>query len=270
MTEIITKKYRSSLIKICASDEKYNTGNGTSSITVGFNTQLEGLRKVLAIQIISVSVNHTFYNTKDCKFLYTIGGVDKTLTITDGNYTIDTFMTEFAARWLAAEGVAIVYTPTTGAAPSLDPNTLKMTIDLNTASAVSFTSTLDNKVASILGFGINSDAFVTDGTGNIVSPHMVNLLSVDQVMIHSPDLSSHPIVPNIDSHADFIISVNLNVAFGSNCYREVQSGSSSLIKYNTPRTFTSLRFSLRDKYHRLLDTNGSDWSVIFKTYYLPD
>jgi len=270
MTEILTKTYRSSLIKICASDAKYSSGNGTSEIHIGFNTQLEGLRNVLAIQIISVSINHTFYNVRNCKFNYTIGGVNKVLSFTDGNYTIDTFMTEFAVLWLAQEGVNIVYTPTTGAAPSLNPNTLRLSLDLNTASAVSFTSTLDNKIASILGFGIDNEAFVTDGTGNILAPHMVNLLAVDQVMIHSPELSSHAIVPNINSHADFIISVNLNVPFGSNCYREVQSGSSSLLKYNSPQTFTGLRFSLRDKYHKLLDTNGSDWSIIFKSYYLAD
>ncbi len=269
MTEILTNKYKSSLIKICASDAKYDSGNETSTVRIGLNSQLEGLRNVTAIQIISVSINHTFYNVKDCKFLYTIGGVDKTLNFTDGNYTIDTFMAEFAVLWLAAEGVNIVYTPTTGGTPSLNPNTLKLALNLNTASAVSFTSSLDNKLAAILGYGISGKTYVTNGTGALTSPHMVNLLSVDQVMIHSPELSSKSIVPNIDTHADFIISVNLNVPFGSNCFHEVTSGSSSLLKYSTPQTFTTLSLSIRDKYHKLLDTNGSDWTIIFKAYYFP-
>lgn len=269
MTEILTNKYKSGLVKVCASDAKYDSGNETSSIRVNFNSQLEGLRNVTAIQIISVSINHTFYNVKDCKFLYTIGGIDKTLIFTDGNYTIDSFMATFDALWFAQNGVNIVYTPTTGAVPSLDPNTLKLNLNLNTASAVSFTSSLDNKIAAILGFGISSKNHVTSATGAITSPHIVNLLSVDQVMIHSPELSSKSIVPNINTPADYIISVNLNVPFGSNCFHEVTSGSSSLLKYSTPQTFTTLSFSIRDKYHKLLDTNGSDWSIVFKTYYFP-
>ena len=66
-----------------------------------------------------------------------------------------------------------------------------------------------------------------------------------------------------------MIGVNLNVPFGSNVFHQAQSGSSSLIKYDSPQTFINIKIQMRDKRHRVLDTHGSDWSIVFKAYYLP-
>lgn len=266
MSDLFNNSYKSKIVKINSSERK-NTNQSSGDFTVNFQNTTEGLRAVLGIQLISISLPHTFYNIYKCNFYYTVNNVDRTLHIPDGQYTIDEFMDKFVTLWNLHESVNMVYTPTNQANPTLHPTTYKLALDFK--KQISFTTSTTNKVAQVFGFGHGGVTKTTDANGLISPPYMIDLLQISSVFIHSPELSGGSAHPNLDGLSDLLCVVPLNEPFGSSVYREVKSGSASLIRYDSPRTFTSINIKIKDKNNIVLDTHGTDMSLVLKAYYIP-
>jgi len=265
-------KQKSKLLRISSSD-RTRPNDPVSNFTIDLKSSQEGLTDIIAIQPISISLLNNFYNvTEDFKFFYYLGGsatgTKKSITIPQGFYDIDSFMTVgFKPTFDTAESVNMPYVASTNNNSTLDPTTFKLHLDFTTQ--ITFVVDKDNKCALSLGFK-EGETITTDSNGLVISSTVINLSQVPNVFICSPQLTDRGIIePNFNTtKTDAIVSVPLDNGFGLYCYWNNTSSMSSMITFKTPTTLSTLEFALRDHTGSLLNGGNQVWNGLFKIYYL--
>ncbi len=268
MSEILETKYASSMVRVSSHDRNFNIKNeSSSSFTVNVPSNTEQLKNVLAVQPLSVKLPNLFYNCYNSIFKFSINTVDYSISVPDGQYTIDSFMNEFVSAYNTATGNTMTYNSTSSATPDLDPITFKLDLDFASLSAITFTASADNNIAQKLGFSYDDTVYTSSATGVITSPYPVDLSGPDAVYIHSIQMSNG--VHDMDTSGDIhvITAIPLDKPFGQTCFWQNSSASSHLIKFYSPRNITNISMNLRDNRGRLLDIQGADWTIILKVYY---
>lgn len=257
-------KYQSRLLRLSAHDRDKNRANESNSdFTLDVKSQNNELKKVVAIQVINAQIPNVFYNisTGQNTFDYEILGVPQPQIVVDeGQYELGQFMDKFLSLLDTALtlplGSSTYQFNETGSAPDYK-------VKITSGSAIEFTSSENNPIAWILGYG---DASYT-GT-QFDAPWIVNLTGPQTVSIHSTQISN----PVLDYGASsgtvrMIAQVPLDKPFGQMCYFNVQT-SSDLIKYQSIKSFNQIRLILRDNRGRRLDIGNHDYSLTLKVYFL--
>jgi len=265
-------KQKSKLLRISSSDRS-NPSDPVSNFSIDLKSSQEGLTGIVGIQPISISLLNNFYNvTEDFKFFYYLGatatGTKKSITIPQGFYDIDSFYTVgLKPAFDAAESVTIAYSASTSGSPTLNPNTLKLSLDF--VIQISFIVDKDNKVALALGFK-EGETITTAVDGTTTSTTVINLSQIPNVFVCCSQLTENGIIePNFNTtKTDAIVSVPLENGFGLYCFWRNTSSMSSMITFRSPITLSELEFTLRDHTGKILDAGNQVWNGLFKIYYL--
>ena len=255
MTDI-ESKYQSTVLRVSAHDRDTNrSGETNADFSIDIRSQNFELKRVVAMQVINAQIPNVFYNIPSGLNTFDFNdGSDHTITITPGQYDLDTLVTDLLAQIDLIIGGTSTY--------AFNDVTQKLTI--TASSTIDFDSNTGNPIAHKLGFG---DSVSYSGTV-FNAPEIVNIIGPHTVSIHSPEISSNVIdYGSRSGTVRMIAEVPLDNPFGFMCYYRAQS-SSDLIKYKSVRNFNRIGMILRDIQGRRLDISNHDWSITLRVWYL--
>lgn len=152
--------------------------NRSSGTLTDFEIRLENFpleNDFNRVCLLNLSIAKTYYliDSDNNTFTLTEGGTDATVTLTLGNYSLDSLATELAADLTSASPNGYTYTC------AGDTSTGKYTISV--ASPASQPSlTFGEDIGGILGFGADTYAFSGD---TVTSPNVVRLQKTDGILV---------------------------------------------------------------------------------------
>ena len=249
------------LITLSSHDGAQNNGDYLSSMTFDFREVLRDERTIMynTISVQSGEFPYSFYNVSELHntVAYEVLGTTYTMTIAEGNYNANSFITAFTTQFLGGHGKRCTLTidSITGRF-KLTPNDSTFTITLKTVGSTAF---------RVMGLNASSDhtfSYVTAGTP---FDYPANFLGPTKLKIYSDALACN----NLDSHN---LGANNLVDTIS-----VTSQSFGLIDYNSATThecylrnkvINQIDIQIRDELNNPIDFNGSNWSLtlVLNTY----
>lgn len=253
-------KYQSKLLRLSAHDRDVNKINQSNSdFTIDLGSNSPELKRVVAVQIISVSIRNLFYNITSGKNTFVFDdnvAAPHTITITPGNYDITAFMTAFLDAIDTELGYAL-------GTSSYTFNDITSKITITFPESIDFVSDKeDNPLAYRLGYGYETFSGTT-----IAATHIIMLSGPDLVCIHSPELSNGTLDFGAVSDTIHVVAeVPIDQEFGFVCF--YQPSNPNIIKYQNVNSFSSIRVLLRDVEGGKLDIDQGDWNITLKCYYL--
>jgi len=169
----------SKLIRINSHDRNLNLQERNANFTINVPSYSREFSQILACQVVSAHLPHVFYNVPEGQnnFTFIIDATSTTATITipEGQYSVDQFLSEFEAR------IDAVLLATYGATTTtVDDKTFKVEITFPTN--ITF-QTKDNWIATKLGFGFLGEEY--SGTNIFESPGPIALTGPSVVYIKS-------------------------------------------------------------------------------------
>jgi hypothetical protein len=258
----LDSKSFSKLIRVSAHDRNLsNVSETAEKFRVGVPGYSREFGRLLASQVVSCHITHTFYNVDvySKQFVFTTPGDSQvhTITMTEGQYSSTEYLDHLIALIDAELSSSNAY--------SIDQNTQKITLtfseDIKLTPSIS-----QNPVAVNLGFGLNEIEYASSSS-IITAPYVINLAGPNSVYIHCRQLSAG--TSDFDTPADVhsILEVPLDQPFGSVCRYQASDAMAGLIRYRNARSIDELEFRVRDSRGRLLNCQDVDWSIIIKIYY---
>ena len=253
------------LLTINSADAVKLNGDNLSKVRFNFSDVVHSTTDATnTISLLSAEIPFSIYNVNENNKIIKIqtetsGGVQTnyTMTLTEGNYNGNTFITEFKGRFnnLTSKNCNLTLSNTTGVY-SLEPsdttlNYIKIFIDGTTADKI---------------IGLKADKQFDSGLATPTTfDFPCNFLGVKKLSIFSDALAGNNINSNSLGETTLIDTISVNVpAFGLILY---QSGFSqeSVLKN---KEITSIDLQIRDEEFNLVDFNNTTWSMTFllKTY----
>jgi len=253
----------SKLIRINSHDRNLNLGESNSKFTLNVPSYSREFSQILACQVVSAHVPHVFYNVPEGQntftFIVDATSTTATITIPEGQYSVDQFLSEVEAQTDAV--LLATYGPTT---TTIDDKTFKVEITFPTN--ITF-QTKDNWVATKLGFGFLGEEY--SGTNIFEAPGAIALSGPSVIYIKSDQLSAGSSDYDKPGNVNTICSVSLSQAdFGQTASYQAQDGSGTIIKYTNPKSITSIDISIVDKFGLPLKLGAShEVNLTVKLYY---
>lgn len=253
------------LLTINSADGVRLNGDNLSNIRFNFNDIVNSNTQATnTISLLSAEIPFSIYNVNETNNIIklqteTSGGVQTnyTMTLTEGNYNGNTFITEFKGRFntLTSKTCNLTLSNTTGVY-SLEPadttlNYIKLFISGTTANNI---------------IGLKADKQFNSGLPTPTALDFpCNFLGVKKLSIYSDALAGNNINSNSLGETTLIDTISVNVpAFGLIIY---QSGftQESVLKNNEIGT---IDLQIRDDNFNLVDFNNITWEMTFllKTY----
>ena len=271
MSEIYESKFKSTLIRISAHDRSFVTPNQSpTDFELNVPTSNVALKNVVAVSPVSMSLTHFFYNVYNCTFKYTrvSDNAERELKLDDGQYDVDSLLEHVVAKFNVYEpNGAMTYIDTNDPNnPSLNPITHRMSFDFG--MNISFTSSINNKLAEIFGFSYDNVTYTT-ANNQITAPYCFDLSGENCIFIHSKALSNGASdLETTPKEVHSILSIPLaNAYFGETVSWRNNSSSANLIKFNSPRQLSSIPISIRNNRGEKLNLQGSDFTLVVKCFY---
>jgi len=241
---------RDFLLRVSSSERSIGT---TSKFRVSYpNVQV--LAKVVSIVVKHASFPNVFYNinTTNNEFKYTVNASPiQTITVPEGQYTINDIMTYIENVW----GAGIDGTITQ------DPKTYKITFASDYAIRLVESSML--KVLGVPPEGVLTSTPYT-------APNVPQLQGVQQVFIKSSVLSkgTNFIDANTKQEQSIVIMIPNDVPWGSVKHYETTHDELDVINYESQNSLQEVDVQLVDGNGNELNLQGQDMSMILKVYYL--
>jgi hypothetical protein len=198
---------------------------------------------IKSMRVRNVVIPNTFYNINSNNNVVIIseGGVDTSVSITPGFYSIDQIVSQLTSQLTAASTNVTTYTATY--------SVLTMKITITSSASMTFKWTTSSG-AWPLGFVAN-----TTGTSH-ASTNVVQL-STNNIYLYSKALNDGVWVSE-NGTSSYILSIPLSVSpMQVQEYRNDQD--KPIPFYGTDRDFEQVDFELRDDRGNVLDLNGSNW-----------
>ena len=246
---------RSKLISLHAIDGEQLNGDFNSNILFDFTDVVKRHSNTLylTIAIQSAEIPYSFYNVSETynTIYYSVLGVNYTMTITEGNYTANTFITEFNSNFLSGGHGKT-------ATLSISSSTGKFTL---TPSDDTFSIIIYNNTTTaqrILGMK-NQDTTFSYNTGSGTPfDYPANLLGIQKIKIFSKALSCDNITSHHLASNDMIDAVSVNASpFELISYSNTNSKESHMKATEVQQ----IDIILKDEYNNEIDFNGIDWSI---------
>lgn len=225
-----------------------------------------GIRNALYYSISHITIPRTEYNIESThnKFVFSdSGGTDRTITISEGNYTAAAFATALENAMTSAG--ADNYTVTA--------NTTTAKYEIKSDSSPFILKFGTDSITKRLGLkmGYTDDTYSGAGAGSpYISNNIFNMSPSENYYIVSNTIHGQDIAQFINgSLYNVIASIPLNGAFGDLLIRE----PSDYVKIpisdgQNGQKITQLDFSLIDERGELVELNGIDWSMEIIIYYV--
>ncbi len=237
------------IVNVSSADGTLNNGTFKSNITFNFKNVLYDDPDIISIStgLLNAQIPVSFYTinyTNDTLNIKVNSDVNKTLSITRGNYNSNSLITELQTQLLAAGYTfAIATSRITG-------------IMTFTSVGNSFTFYGTSTLFSILGFAIGTN--YNSSSSSIVAPYPLNLLGIKRLKVNSVALSTIAYDSRNMGMRSTIASVPVNVA------------SYSLIDYvNTTnaypicqaKTVSAIDIHILDENDNYINFNNTDWTM---------
>lgn len=239
--------------------------------TAGSNTQFriyisDTIENVKSIELHHASIPHTIYlirtGVNDTFDLVESGVGTATITLSEGSYTSSQMETELKTQLDASSLAGATYTV------SISTMTAKMTITSNGPQFdFDFNQVNDYALENYLGFdsGVNSSAIV-GAVETLIAPYVIDLSPLTELFVKFSNFTN--IVRSSNGQPScFVIPVNVNFGEYIN-YNQEQTFQSIVFQSYQEMYLTNLDCELVDRYGKVVDLNGSDWSILlaFRTY----
>lgn len=220
------------------------TDNLTSNITMTLKNHLIVPRNIeLHCRVLNAQIPISYYicNSNNNKLVYTIGGIQYTLTVPPGNYTAKQLVDQ-----LNLNGISVSY----------DSKTNKMTF----SASSDFTIDSATTIWELIGF---SEGSKSSSNNLLISDIVCDFSGPNAIYLHS----------NLDN-VHFGGKSNLLTKFPQNTaangilnYTNKQNANHTIIK---TRNLNILHFELRDEKANLIDLNSLHWEcqILFTFNYI--
>ena len=254
----------SKLIRINSHDRNLNLNESNAKFTINVPSYSREFSQILACQVVSAHIPHVFYNLPQGQntFTFIIDATSTTasITIPEGQYSVDQFLSEFEAQ------MDTVLLATYGAtSTTIDDKTFKVEITFPTN--ITF-QTKDNWIATKLGFGFLGESY--SGTNIFESPGAIALTGPSVIYIKSDQLSAGSSDFDRTGDINTICSVSLaGTDFGQVASYQASDGNGSIIKYTNVKSITSIDIELVDKFGFPLNLGAShEVNLTVKLYFI--
>lgn len=247
--------------------------NGTSNSSVSFYFQNMLRREpdvvYAEVGVISAEIPVSFYTINNSNntisFAYRNVGtglysIDYSITLTNGNYTATTFITELSSKMLSA----ISGFTTAFLILSISRSTGKLLWDLNATGGGQIVDGIRiNRVGStfykLLGGDMSAPYFEFFNTANgTLTPFPLNLLGVNKINIQSDNLTTYNYNSGQQGFSNILASVEVDASpYGIILYKN------SSLTYNilSIPEVEDFKIELKDVDGIYLDFNNLDWSI---------
>lgn len=254
----------SKIIRINSHDREFDRKNqSNSNFTLNVPSYASEFSKVVALQVIHVSLPNVFYNIPEGRnsWSFQVGASEEEITIpSDMQYSAASFMAALQLAFnanvaLSAFGVTTI---------TLDPVTFKLSFVFPT-NTISWVSDQKNYLSVKSGFGFSETEY--SGTNIFVTPSTIALSGPSIAYIRSNQLSANSSDFDRSGDVGTICYVALDNAFGEMCFYNIQDSTSSLIRYRNARNITNIDIRLSNKFGLPLDVGEHGINIIAKIYY---
>ena len=195
------------------------------------------------VSFYNVNVNNQILN-------YSVNGTSYSLTIPEGNYDSNSFISAFQSQFSTGGH---------GRTVSLSISSLTGRLTITVSGYTLLLKYSGSTLFYVLGLATTSNYTVTT---NILCPYPTNFLGVKKILICSNALAPYfAIDSNLGGHINLISTMSNNEPpFGQISYQN-QVGSYQLIKSSL---INEIDVQIRDENYALIDFNGIDWSITFQ------
>lgn len=246
---------RSKLISLHAIDGEQLNGDFNSNILFNFTDVVKRHANTLylTISIHSAEIPYSFYNVSDNynTIYYSVLGVNYTMTIPEGNYNANTFITQFNNQFSSGghgKTATLSISSSTGKF-QLTPsdNTFDITIYNNNTTS-----------QRILGMKNQDKTFLYNSGSGTSFDYPANLLGIQKIKIFSKALSCENLTSHHLGSNDMIDAVSVNAS-----PFELISYSNTNIKESHMKNteVQQIDITLKDEYNNEIDFNGINWSI---------
>ncbi len=247
MTRIQKERVRA----VCNSRTRLNPLTETShNFTFSFN---ENLTRISEIQIERVEIPYSFYAINTTNNVLTFNSGANSITITPGNYTASTLITELTNKITASIGGSPIVT--------FSSSTYKLTITRGSAFRVDSYIDIPASTASYnLGFRVSSAS-----SSSVTADSAMNISGPNYILISSNYLTNgiqHKTMYSDSSYQNVFWAVPVNCSPGDTIIEE----TTIPIRLNSKISISSsdiIDIKLYDDRGALLNLNGLDWSIQF-------
>lgn len=202
------------------------------------------------ISIVSAQLPVSFYvfNEFNNKFTFTQGALTATITITKGNYTATSLITEMVARLIAIGFLVPVLT--------ISSSTGKLTL----SSSTNFTLIAGVNSTSFDILGLISTANTASVSLAVIFPFPLNLLGAQELRISSVALQTYNYNSSTLGESNLIGVIQNNAApFGLIMY--LNTNSYSVLRN---KLISQIDIQITDENNLPIDFNGVDWTITFQ------
>lgn len=297
----LQENYSSGYLFISSRDRYSHTQKPSSfsvSLPVGNFGEFDSC---VGVEICNVHMINTFYNvdTFNNEFVWYERKISNqtdlrySVTIPIGNYDIDSLLAAIQKEQRLGTSELEVVLPTKHTS-EIPHRTLKWEKrtggDITTHAPIMYLTLghgFEDKedkdktsggIGTLLGFnnfGLNVinpiiGEYKTAASGNhwnTVAPSLPSLNHRSLVHINSPQLAQNTAM-SVTGDISTICSVPLYAKQWEPIFYEPSDSNHTLVEFNSSRSLTALDFSLTDQFGREMSTNGSDWSITIKIYYV--
>ena len=228
-----------------------------SNVSFKFPSLLKNEDNILysSIQVLNAQVPVSYYQinyTNNSLRLTLVGSsatLTTTLTITRGNYNINTLMTEISARFalLGAGTLTCSFNKISGL----------LTMVLASATYnVSF-SVLPSTISKILGFA-STTTYISTAL-SLTSPFPVSLLTIKKLKICSSALSTHSVDSN-SGQINLINTIPVNAPVYSIITYENKQSHAPILR---SKTINLIDIQIFDENNQFVNFNNVDWTITF-------
>lgn len=249
-------------LRLNSKDRDLNQSNTRSDFVVEVKESVS-TQQVKAVQVVSAQVPNVFYNVNDTNNTIKItqdGETQATLTLTNGQYTITTFMT--MAKTIIDAGLA------GGSTVAITQNANTQLLTLAFSGGTNPNSALDVDDDSRAGWCVFGFSASSAEAASHTATSIPNLRGYSAVYIHSKEINPGGFFDGNSGAVSAFCEVSFHdVAFSAMGYYKSTNSRSDLIEYTVARNMSRVRLVVRDSEGNKLDTGCSDVSVLLKIWY---
>lgn len=246
---------RSKLISLHAIDGEQLNGDFNSNILFNFTDVVKRHPNTLylTISVHSAEIPYSFYNVSENynTIYYSVLSVNYTMTIPEGNYNANTFITEFNNEFSSGG-----HGKTATLSISSSTGKFQLTPSDNTFEIIIYNNT--TTAQRILGMKNQDKTFSYNSGSGTSFDYPANLLGIQKIKIFSKALSCENLTSHHLGTNEMIDAISVNaVPFELISYSNTNAKESHMKATEVQQ----IDITLKDEYNNEIDFNGIDWSI---------
>ncbi len=246
---------RSKLISLHAVDGEQLNGDFNSNILFNFTDVVKRHSNTLylTISVHSAEIPYSFYNVSENynTIYYSVLSVNYTMTIPEGNYNANTFITQFNNEFLSGG-----HGKTATLSISSSTGKFQLTPSDDTFDIIIYNTT--TTAQRILGMKNQDKTFSYNSGSGTSFDYPANLLGIQKIKIFSKALSCENLTSHHLGTNEMIDAISVNaVPFELISYSNTNAKESHMKSTEVQQ----IDITLKDEYNNEIDFNGIDWSI---------